>query len=77
MSEQAAEPGVVEGGHLQKRLKGQCMTTVSFGGAIEARLFVGGWQFRPHRRRVLGDSVPKRLASLSLVSPNSLEVWQS
>jgi len=77
MSEQATEPGVVEGGHLQKSLKGQRMTTASFGGVIEARLFAGGWQFRPHRRRVMGESVPKRLASLSPVSPNSLGVWQS
>jgi hypothetical protein len=36
MSEQTPEPGVVEGGHLQKSM------------VIEAGLFVGGWQFRPH-----------------------------
>jgi hypothetical protein len=77
MSEQTTEPGVVEGGHLQKSLKGQRMATVSFGGVIEAGLFVGAWQFRPYRRHAMGDSVPKRLASLSPVSPNSLGVWQS
>ncbi len=77
MSEQATEPGVVEGGRLQKGLKGQRMATISFGGVIEAGLFVGGWQFCPYRRHVMGDSVPKRLASLSPVSPNSLGVWQS
>ena len=77
MSEQATEPGVVEGGHLQKSLKGQRMATISFGGIIEARLFVGGWQFCPYRRHAMGDSVPKRLATLSPVSPNSLGVWQS
>ncbi len=77
MSEQTTEPGVVEGGHLQKSLKGQRMATVSFGGVIEARLFVGGWQFCPYRRHAMGDTVPKRLASLSPVSPNSLGVWQS
>lgn len=77
MSEQAAEPSVVEGGHLQKTLKGQRMTTVSFGSVTELGLFVGGWQFRTHRRRVMGNSVPKRLASLSPVSPNPLGMWQS
>ena len=77
MSEQAAEPSVVEGGDLQKTLKGQRMTTVSFGSVTELGLFVGGWQFRTHRRRVMGNSVPKRLASLSPVEPNSLGVWQS
>ena len=74
MSEQAAAPGVVEEGHLQKGLKEQRMIMVSFGGAIEAGLLVSGWQFRPHRRHVIGDSVPKRLASLSPVEPNSLGV---
>ena len=49
MSEQATEPGVVEGGHLQKSLKTQRMTMVSLGDVIEAGLFVGGWQFRSHR----------------------------
>jgi hypothetical protein len=77
MSEQTTEPGVVEGGHLQKSMKGQRMATVSFGGVIEAGLFVGGWQFRPYWQHAMGDSVPKRLASLSPVSPHSLEVWQS
>jgi hypothetical protein len=77
MSEQATEPGVVEEGHPHKSLKGQRMIMVSFGGAIDAGLLVGGCQFRPHRRHVMGDSVPKRLASLSPVEPNSLGVWQS
>jgi hypothetical protein len=77
MSEPTTEPGVVERGHLQKSVKGQRMTTVSFGGVIEARLFVGGWQFRPHRQRAMGHSVPKRSASFSPVSPNPLRVWQS
>ena len=36
MSEQATEPGVVEGGHLQKSLKTQRMTMVSLGDVIEA-----------------------------------------
>ncbi|MFL5991236.1 MAG: hypothetical protein ACJ73W_04490 [Rubrobacteraceae bacterium] len=44
MSELATEPGVVEGGHLQKILKTRRMTMVSLGGVIEAGLFVGGWQ---------------------------------
>ena len=65
------------GGPSGEALKGQRMTTVLFGGVIEAGLFAGGRQFRPHRRRVMGDSVPKRLASLSPVSSNSLGVWQS
>ena len=77
MSEKATESGVVEGGHLKKGLKGQRMATVSFGGVIEARLFVGGWQACPYWRHAMGDSVPKRLVSLSSVSPNSLGVWQS
>ena len=77
MPEQTTEPGVVEGGHLQKSMKGQRMATVSFGGVIEARLFVGGWQFCPYRRYAKGESVPKRLAFLIPVSPNSLGVWQS
>ena len=42
MSEQATEPGVVEEGHPQKSLKGQRRIMVSFGGAIEAGLLVGG-----------------------------------
>ncbi len=70
MPEQATGPGVVERGHLQKSLKGQRMTTVSFGGITEAMLFVGGWQFRPHRQRVMGHSVPKRSACFSSVSPD-------
>jgi hypothetical protein len=52
------------------------MTTVSFGSVIEAGLFVGGCQFRPYRRRVIGDTASRRLASLSPVSLNSLGVWQ-
>jgi hypothetical protein len=50
------------------------MTTVSFGGAIEAGLLVGGWQFRPHGRHVMGNSVPKRLSSFSPVRSNVLGV---
>jgi hypothetical protein len=77
MSEQATEPGVVEGGHLQKRLKTPGTAMVSLGDDIEAGLFIGGWQFRSHRRRVMENSVPKQSASLSPVSLNSLGVWQS
>ena len=47
MSEQATEPGVIEEGYLQKGLKTRRMTMVSLDDVIEARLFVGGWQFRP------------------------------
>jgi hypothetical protein len=50
------------------------MTMVSLGDVIEARLFVGGWQFRLHRRHVMGNSVPKRSACFSSVSPDSLGV---
>lgn len=77
MSEQATEPGMVEGGHLQTSMKGQRMITVSFGGVIEIALIVGGWHFRPHRRRIMGDTASRRLASLIPVSPYSLGVWQS
>ena len=76
MSEQATEPGVVEGGHLQKSLKTRRMTMVSLGDVIEAGLFVGGWQGRSHRRRVIGNSVPKQSASFSPVSLNLLGEWQ-
>jgi hypothetical protein len=65
MSEQATEAGVVEGGHLQKSWKTRRMTMVSLGDVIEAGLFVGGWQFRSHRRHVMGNSVPKQSASFS------------
>jgi hypothetical protein len=75
MSEQATEPSVVEGCHLQRTSNGRRMTTVSFCGVIEAGLFVGGWQFRPHRRRVMGSSVPRRSASSSPVSPSPSGVW--
>ena len=74
MSEHATEPGVIEEGHLQKSLKTRRMTMVSLGDVIEARLFVGGWQFRLHRRHVMGNSVPKRSACFSSVSPDSLGV---
>ena len=47
MSEQATEPGVIEEGYLQKRLKTRRMIMASLGDVIEARLFVGGWQSRP------------------------------
>jgi hypothetical protein len=72
MSEQATEPGVVEGGHLQKSLKTRRMTMVSLGDVIEAGLLVGGWQSRSHRRRVVGNALPKRSASFSPVLPNLL-----
>jgi len=72
MSEQATVPGVVEGGHLQNSLKTRRMTIASLGDVIEARLFVGGWQFRSHRRRVMGNAVPKQSASFSLVLSNLL-----
>ena len=72
MSEQAAEPGVVEGAHQQQGLKRRRMTMVSLGDNIEAGLIIGRWQFRSHRRRVIGDTASRRLASLSPVSLNSL-----
>jgi amino acid permease len=43
ISDQTTEPSVVEGAHLQKFLKRQHTTTVSFAGVIEVGLFVGGW----------------------------------
>jgi hypothetical protein len=75
--EQATESGVAERGHLQKSLKGRRMTMVSLGGVIEAGLFVGRWQFRLNRRRVMGNSVPNQSASFSPVLSNLLGVWQS
>jgi hypothetical protein len=69
--------GVVERGHLEKRLKVQRMTIVSFGSVIGAKLFIGGWQFCPHWRRVMGDFVRKRSATFSPVSSNLLRVWHS
>ena len=72
MSEQATEPGVVEGGHLQKSLKARRMTMISLGDVIETGLFVGGWQFRSQRRRVMGNPVPKQSASFSSVLSNLL-----
>ena len=75
MSEQAPEPGVVEGGHLQKSLKTRRMTIASLGGVIEAGLFVAGWQFRSHRRRVMGNAVPKQSATFSPVLSNLLGEW--
>ena len=77
MSEQTTGPGVVDGGHLQKSLKTRRMTMVSLGDVIEAGLFVGGWQFRSHRRRGIGNSVPKQSASFSPVLSNLLGEWQS
>jgi hypothetical protein len=60
--EQAAEAGVVEGvvegGHLQKCLKTRRTPKVSLADVIGAGLFIGGWQFRSHRRRAIGPSVP-------------------
>jgi hypothetical protein len=52
MSEQATEPGVDEGGHLRKSLKTLRRTMVSLGDVI------GGWQFRSHRRCVIGTLFP-------------------
>ena len=46
MSEPATEPGVVEGGRLQKSLKTRRTTKVSIGDVIGAGLFIGGCQFR-------------------------------
>jgi hypothetical protein len=77
MSEQATEPGVVEGGHQQQGLKTRRITLVSLGDVIEAGLFVGGWQFRSHRRRVMGNAVPKQSASFSPVLSNLLGERQS
>jgi hypothetical protein len=77
MSEQATEPDVVEGRHLQKVLKTRRTTTVSPGDVIEARLFIGRWQVRSHRRRVVGNSVTKQSASFSQVLSNLLGEGQS
>lgn len=77
MSEPATEPGVVEGGRLQKSLKTRRTTKISIGDVIEAGLFIGGCQFRFRRRRVIGNSVPKQSASFSPVSSNLLGEWQS
>jgi hypothetical protein len=76
MSEQATEPGVVEDGQ-QQGPKRRRMTMVSLGDVIEAGQFIGRWQFRSHRRRVIGNSVPKQSAPFSPVSPNLLGEWQS
>ena len=76
MSEQATEPGVVEGDH-QQGTKRRRMTMVSLGDIIEAGLFIGRWQFRSQWGRVIGDTASRRWASLSPVSPNSLGVRQS
>jgi hypothetical protein len=77
MSEPATEPGVVEGGRLQKSLKTRRTTKVSIGDVIGAGLFIGGCQFRSRQRRVIGNSVPKQSASFSPVSSNLLGEWQS
>jgi hypothetical protein len=58
MSEQATEPGVDERGDLRKRLKTRRRTVVLLGDVIEAGLFIGGWQFRSHRRCVIGTLFP-------------------
>jgi hypothetical protein len=72
MSKQTTEPGVVEGGCLQKRLKMRRTTKVSLGDDIGAGLFIGGWRVRSHRRRVIGNSVPEQSASFSPISSNLL-----
>jgi hypothetical protein len=77
MSEQATEPGVDERGDLRKSLKTRRRTMVSLGDVIEAGLFIGGWQFRSHRQRVMGDSVPKQRAPFSPVMSDLLREWQS
>jgi hypothetical protein len=58
MSEQATEPGVDERGDLRKSLKTRRRAMVSLGDVIEAGLFIGGWQFRSHRRCVIGTLFP-------------------
>jgi hypothetical protein len=58
MSEQATEPGVDERGDLRKSLKTRRRTVVLLGDVIEAGLFIGGWQFRSHRRCVIGTLFP-------------------
>jgi hypothetical protein len=58
MSEQATEPGVDERCDLRKNLKTRRRTRVSLGDVIEAGLFIGGWQFRSHRRCVIGALFP-------------------
>jgi hypothetical protein len=58
MSEQATEPGVDEGSHLRKSQKTRRRTMASPCDVIEAGLFIGGWQFRSHRRCVIGTLFP-------------------
>jgi hypothetical protein len=77
MSEQSTQLNVIEGGHQQQGLKTRRITMVSLGDVIEAGLFVGGWQFRSHRRRVMGNAVPKQSASFSPVLSNLLGERQS
>jgi len=74
--EQATEPSVVEGSHLQKIPRGQRMTSVSSDGVIEAGLFTGEWQFHSNRQRVMGNSVPKQRAPFSPVMSDLLGEWQ-
>jgi hypothetical protein len=74
MSERATGLGVVEGDHLQKRLKTRRTTLVTLGVSVEDGLFIGGWQLRSHRRRLIGNSVPKRPA---FFSPNMLNLLGS
>jgi hypothetical protein len=72
MSEPATEPGVDEGGDQLKGLKTRRTTMVTLGDVVEAGLFIGGWQFRSRRRRVMGNSVPKQRAPFSPVSSKLL-----
>jgi hypothetical protein len=77
MSEQAIEPGVVECGHQQQGPKRRRITMASLGDDIEAVLFIGRWQVRSHRRRVVGSPVTMQSASFSQVLSNLLGEGQS
>ena len=65
MSEQSTQQKVVEGGYQQQGLKWRRMTMISLGDVIGAGLFMGGRQFRSHRRHLIGNAVPKQSASFS------------
>ena len=72
MSEQATEPGVVDGVRLQKCLKTRRTNMVSLGDVMEVGMFIGGRRFRSHRRRLIENPVPKQSAPFSPVSSKLL-----
>jgi hypothetical protein len=77
MSEQATEPGLVEDGHREQGPKTRCMTMVSLDDVIEAGPFSSRWQFRSHRRHMIGNAVTKHSAILSPILSNLKGEWQS